>query len=129
MPLCGFNKKMISGLRQFGEGLYDQAEKRSVEDDVTLRKSFDNELTEMDIFLEILEKKDAARFQALIGITYLAQALYRNGQGKNEPKKKFLREFEKLLNFLIEMDDKYYKDFRPGTDPKIALQKLGEWIG
>ena len=129
MPLCGFNKKMIDGLRQFGEGLYDQAEKRAMEDNVSLRESFDNEVTEMDTFLAILAKKDPIRFQALTGITHLAQALYRNGQGLDQPKDKFLEEFEKLLAFLVELDDKYYKELRPGTDPKTALQKLGEWIG
>jgi hypothetical protein len=128
MPLCGFNKKMISGLQQFSEGLYDQAEKRAVEDNIPLRKSFDNEMVEMDIFLDILSKKNPISTQALTGITQLAQALYRNGQGLDQPKEQFFERFGRLLDFLVELDDKYYKEFRPNTDPEVALKKLGEWI-
>lgn len=129
MPLCGFNKKMIDGLRQFSEGLYDQAEIRAKEDGVSLRESFDNEIAEMDIFQQILSKKDFIRLQALIGVAHYAQSLYRNGQGLDCPKEKFFEAFEKQLGFFVELDDKYYKELRPGIDPKTALQKLGEWIG
>ena len=129
MPLCGFNKKMIDGLRQFSEGLYDQAEIRAKEDKISLRESFDNEIAEMDIFRQILSKKDFVRLQALIGVTHFAQSLYRKGQGLDHPKEKFFEAFEKQLGFFIELDDKYYKELRPDTDPKTALQKLGEWIG
>lgn len=129
MPLCGFNKKMIDGLRQFSEGLYDQAEIRAREDKISLRESFDNEITEMDIFQQILSKKDFIRLQALIGVAHLAQSLYRNGQGLDAPKEKFFEAFEEQLDFFIELDDKYYKELRPDSSPKIALQKLGQWIG
>ena len=127
MPLCGFNKKMIDGLRQFGEGLYEQAEKRAAEDGVSLRTSFENEVEEMDFFLQILSE-NSNRLQGLIGVTNLAQFLYRNVQGLEQPKEQFLKGSEKLLAFLVKMDDKYYKELRPGVNPTHALTKLGEWI-
>jgi len=49
---------------------------------------------------------------------------YRNGQGLDHPKENFFKDFEKLLDFLVELDDKYYKDLRPNNDPEIALKKL-----
>lgn len=128
MPLCGFNDKMITGLRMFGEGLFDQAEERAKIDCVSLRTSFDNEVSEMDVFLRILSEKEFGRFQSLIGITHLSQALYKSGLGLDDPKETFLKKLEASLKFFVELDNKYYAEFRPGTDPVEALEKLGHWL-
>jgi hypothetical protein len=128
MPLCGFNQKMLDGLRQFGEGLYDQAEKRAKEDDCTIRESFDNEIQEMDIFFSILSAKDQIKYQALLGVAHLAQALYRNAQGSEAPKEVFFSELEKAIDSFVRVDEKYYGELRPGNDPTHALKRLGEWM-
>lgn len=128
MPLCGFNSKMLAGLRQFGEGLYEQAEKRAKGDSCTLRESFDNEIKEMDAFFAILSTKDQKKYQELIGVAHLAQALYRNAQGLEEPKEKFFAELGNAIDLFVKIDEKYYGELRPGNDPIEALKGLGEWL-
>jgi hypothetical protein len=119
---------MLDGLRQFGEGLYEQAERRALEDSCTLRESFDNEINEMDAFFVILSMKDQIKYQELIGVAHLAQALYRNAQGLEAPKERFLAELENAIDSFVKIDEKYYGELRPGNDPLAALKRLGEWI-
>lgn len=130
MPICGFNPLMLAGLRQFGEGLLAQAKKRVEKDKLSFIESIDAELEEMDIFLDILKQKDPVRHQALIGVTNLAQALYRPVQGVDLPdaEKQYLEALDRTNAFFKELDDMYYEKFLPGVPPREALKKLGEWI-
>ncbi|HEC30478.1 MAG TPA: hypothetical protein ENI66_00495 [Candidatus Yonathbacteria bacterium] len=128
MPLCGFNEKMLDGLRQFGEGLFDQAEYRAKADSVDMLTSFDNEVFEINTFLQILSKKDPEKFQCLVGIAHITQALYKSGQGLESPKGAFLKNLDEMLKFFVEIDKKYYDDLRLKDAPQKALEKLGEWL-
>ena len=56
MPLCGFNPKMLDGLTKFAQGLYEQALKRSKEDNVSIERAFEIEVEEMNIFLTRLDE-------------------------------------------------------------------------
>lgn len=125
MPMCGFNAKMIAGLKEFGEGLYEQALIRARDDRVSLRDSFSNEITEMDIFLSVLADADCKEKQPLMGIAYLAQALYRNGEGLDDPEAAFKEGAEGFWKFFIRVDEVYYDDLRPKHPPEEALQLLG----
>ena len=57
MPLCGFNPKMLHGLTEFAQGLYEQAVKRSNEDSISIEEAFKIEIEEMNIFLARLDEK------------------------------------------------------------------------
>ena len=57
MPLCGFNPKMLHGLTEFAQGLYEQAEKRSKSDSISLEQAFKVEIEEMNIFLHELDRR------------------------------------------------------------------------
>ena len=128
MALCGFNEKMLDGLHLFGEGLYDQAEIRTGLDNASLRQVFENEIEEMKYFLETLSDKDPIKYQSLVAITNLAQALYRNGQGLDEPKNAYLIALDQTIDCCMAMDEKYYNELRPkASNPKIALGQLGDW--
>jgi len=128
MPLCGFNDKMLKGLDLFAQGLWEQAEKRSKEDNVSLEESLKQEIKEMDIFKEILSKKDSKKVQALHGIALLAQALYGHALDTDSHKESYNQSLGRELNFFQNVDAKYYDDFRPKFGPEEALRKLGEII-
>ncbi len=128
MALCGFNSRMIEGLGEFGEGLYEQAKKKASEDGLSLRQSVETEIEETGIFLKMLVAKDPQKYEALIGVAHLARALYRSAQEIDQPGEVFLGEVKRLLVFFKELDDKYYRDFRPGNSPQVATEKLGQWL-
>ena len=57
MPLCGFNPKMLHGLTEFAQGLYEQALKRQKQDGIPIERAFEIEVEEMNIFLTKLDEK------------------------------------------------------------------------
>lgn len=128
MPLCGFKPKMIEGIAKFGEGIFEQAQQKAKDDGLPLRQSVDVEIEETSMFIEMLMGIDPRKHEALIGVAHLARAFYRNAQGLDQPEKAFLDGVKRLLVFLQELDDKYYRDFLPGNSPQVAIKKLGEWI-
>ena len=127
MPLCGFKPRMIAGIKEFGEGIYEQAVQKAREDGLSLRQSVDAEIEETGMFLKML-MTNPEKYEALIGVAHLARALYRNAQGLEQPGEAFLGGVKRLLVLLEELDDKYYRDFRPGNSPRVAIEKLGEWL-
>jgi len=48
---------MLNGLTQLAQGLYEQAVKRSKEDNISIDRAFEVEVEEMNIFLVKLDKK------------------------------------------------------------------------
>jgi hypothetical protein len=128
MPMCGFNPAMLDGLRKFGEGLWQQAEARAQADSLTLLESITQEIAEMDIFLRILAGKDDLKYQAVVGAAHLAQALYRNARGAENPRESFRQGLEEAIALFMAIDRKYYDELRPNTAPKQALKQLGQWL-
>lgn len=57
MPLCGFNPKMLHGLTEFAQGLYEQALKRQAQDNIPIERAFEIEVEEMNIFLTKLDEQ------------------------------------------------------------------------
>ena len=57
MPLCGFNPKMIRGLAEFTQGLYEQALKRSKDDGISVERAFEIEVAEMTVFLAEVDRR------------------------------------------------------------------------
>lgn len=128
MPICGFKPRMIAGIKEFGEGIFEQAKEKAKEDGLTLAQSVDVEIEETGMFLEMLQSLDSEKHEALIGVAHLARAMYRNAQGVGQPERAFLKGVGDLLVLLKNLDDKYYQDFRPGNTPRDAITKLGEWL-
>ena len=56
-PFCGFNPKMLTGLTQFSQGLYEQALKRAKEEGISLERAFEIEVQEMNVFFAELDRK------------------------------------------------------------------------
>ncbi len=130
MAMCGFNKKMLDGLKLFGEGLYDQAVKNAAKNSLSLRESFEWEVQEMDIFIPIVAQKSAAKFQALRGIAEYAQSLYKNAQGLDDPKNTYFEALNENLEYFVEVDRVYYDELFPKIGKqKEALEELGKWMG
>lgn len=57
MALCGFNPRMLHGLTEFAQGLYEQALKRQQQDGIPIERAFEIEVEEMNIFLVKLDEK------------------------------------------------------------------------
>ena len=127
-PLCGFKPRMIAGIREFGEGIFEQAKEKAKKDGLSLHQSVDVEIEETGLFLEMLTAQDPEKHEALISVAHLARALYRNAQGSDQPEKAFLDGIEHLTDFLKELDDTYYREFRPGNSAEVAIKQLGEWV-
>ncbi|MEK6887504.1 MAG: hypothetical protein AABX14_01010 [Candidatus Aenigmatarchaeota archaeon] len=57
MPLCGFNKGMITGIAIFAEGLFEATLQRAKENNVDIETSFRNEVRDITEFLNALERE------------------------------------------------------------------------
>lgn len=68
MPLCGFNPKMLHGLTEFAQGLYEQALKRQSQDNIPIERAFEIEVEEMNIFLTKLDEKYYAELRPKHGV-------------------------------------------------------------
>ena len=129
MALCGFNEKMLSGLRLFGVGLLEQAEERMRLDNASMQEVFSNEILEMEHFLEVLSSRDLIRYQSLVAVTNLAQALYKNGRGLPAPREVYMAKLQQLIANCAAMDAEYYENLRPNAEsPQVALEQLGVWV-
>ncbi len=76
MAMCGFNNKMLSGLKMFADGLLEQVPKRAQEDKVSIEDSIKQELCEMETFLQVLAKSNQET-EFLQGVTHIGVALYK----------------------------------------------------
>jgi len=127
-PLCGFKPRMIAGIKEFGLGIFQQAKQKAQDDGLSLRQSVDVEIEETSMFIDMLKSQDPEKHEALIGVAHLARALYRNAQGSDQPEKAFLDGVTRLINFLPELDEKFYNEYRPGNTAEVAIKMLGEWM-
>ncbi len=57
MPFCGFHTKMVTGLVIFAEGLFAATLERAQEKGVSIEQAYKDEVEELGIFLEALEKQ------------------------------------------------------------------------
>lgn len=121
MPLCGFNQKMLDGLRAFNEGLVehglmDRSDRKKQTIDDTLRA----ELADMQRFLRETPALSDPRIRKLVeGLTTYAQGVYQLMSGQDISKYK---ELVQTLNGLFEsMDSKYYSDLEGKADDMKQL--------
>jgi hypothetical protein len=132
MPLCGFNSTILKGLTLFAKGLYEQALKRSKEDEVSIERVFEIEIKEMAIFLVKLKELRPAH-SVLKGLTLFAKGLYeqalkRSKKDKISIKRAFKAEIKEMNSFLPKLDKIYYEKLRPTHSVDKAMEKLVAWI-
>ncbi len=57
MPLCGFNKRMITGIAIFAEGLFEATLDRAKENNIDIDTAFKKEVKDITEFLNALENE------------------------------------------------------------------------
>lgn len=125
MPLCGFNQKMLDGLRAFNEGLVEHGLiERSGRKQQTIEDMLDAELADMRRFLTKTSTINDPRVRKVVeGLTIYAQGVYELMQGQDVS---MYKEMVETLNHLMNgMDSKYYSDLEGKPDD---MQQLVRYI-
>lgn len=110
MPLCGFNKQMLDGLKQFHLGLVEHGIlDRSENKNQNIQETIGNELSDMDEFLVETSKVQNKEMKDLIVfLTKYAKSFYKFIQETGIDNYKEAIGF--LDKFYFEMDRKYYQE-------------------
>ena len=130
MPFCGFDEQMLDGLDKFHRGLADSITSRTV---TTFEAAIEQELTEMDEFIEELQKlDDGLNKMKLIGLANYAKSFYEGALQRSRTDhvgidKAMESEMKDTRSFLYEVDRLYYEDLK-GKVPE-PIKKLVEYIG
>lgn len=122
MPLCGFNKKMLDGLRAFNEGLVEhgliersERKKQSIDD------TLGAELADMQRFLRETPALSDPRIRKMVeGLTTYAHGVYELMQGKNVSAE-YRGIAERLSGLFAEMDSKFYVELEGKPDDMKQL--------
>ena len=121
MPMCGFNQKMLDGLRAFNEGLVEHGLiDRSERKRQTIEETLGAELTDMQRFLAETHALSDPRIRKVVeGLTGYAQGVYQLMQGQEVSK---YQELARTLNGLFSaMDSKYYSELEGKPDDMKQL--------
>jgi len=121
MPMCGFNQKMLDGLRAFNEGLVEhgllqrsERKKQSIDDTLSA------ELADMQRFLRETPALSDPKVKKLVeGLTTYAQGFYEIMQGPDVSGYKGL--VHKLNGLFAGMDSKYYSELEGKPDDMKQL--------
>ena len=121
MPLCGFNQKMLDGLRAFNEGLVEHGLiERSKRKQQTIDDTLSEELKDMQRFLTETRTLEDPRVRKIVeGLTTYAQGVYQLMQGQEVSK---YQELARILNGLFSaMDSMYYSELEGKPDDMKRL--------
>ena len=129
MPLCGFNEKMLNGLKEFHLGLVEYGIiERSEKKNQTVQETIKKELEDMERFLkEINNIKNPELRETLRFLTEYAQAFYKLIDKKGIHKYKEIIRY--LDNIYFEMDRKYYSELEGQKDDMKKLTIYLEEVG
>lgn len=125
MPLCGFNQKMLDGLRAFNEGLVEHGLiERSDRKKQTIDDTLGAELADMQRFLRETPALSDPRIRKVVeGLTTYAQGVYEVMQGGDVSRYKEL--VHNLNGLFAGMDSKYYAELEgKANDMKQLVQYL-----
>lgn len=125
MPICGFNKKMLEGLKSFNEGLIEHGLiHRGELNDETIDQGIKREISDMTRLLQELQSiDDSAKRVITEGIVKYSMGFYlltRKIDINN-----YHELIESISNYFFEMDDKYYSELEGNSDD---MQKLVEYL-
>lgn len=121
MPLCGFNQKMLDGLRAFNEGLVEHGLiERSDRKKQTIDDTLGAELSDMQRFLRETPALSDPRIRKVVeGLTMYAQGVYQLIQGQDILGYEAL--VQNLNGLFAEMDSKYYSELEGKPDDMKQL--------
>jgi len=121
MPLCGFNQKMLDGLRAFNEGLVEHGlMERSQRKQQTIDDTLNAELADMQRFLRETPALSDPRMRKIVeGLTTYAQGVYEIMAGQDVSGYKELA--QNLNDLFAGMDSKYYSELEGEADDMKQL--------
>src|SRR3989338_4720189 len=121
MPLCGFNQKMLDGLRAFNEGLVGHGlMERSQRKQQTIDDTLNAELADMQRFLRETPALSDPRMRKIVeGLTTYAQGVYEIMAGQDVSGYKELA--QNLNGLFAGMDSKYYSELEGEADDMKQL--------
>ena len=125
MPLCGFNEKMLEGLKMFGEGLVEHGLiERSRVKDQSPSDTLDRELLDMEKFLQEMSHVSNPEIKNVVeGLTLYAKGVYGLMRGQDVSQYKGV--IQRLNALFFGMDEEYYS--RLEGRPQ-AMEELVSWI-
>lgn len=125
MPMCGFNKKMLEGLKSFNEGLieYGLIHRGEINNE-TIEQGIKREISDMTRLLHELHNIDDSAKRAITeGIAKYCMGFYLL------TRKIDINDYHELIdslsNYFFEMDDKYYSELEGSSDD---MQRLIEYL-
>lgn len=123
MPVCGFDKNMLDGLKLFHKGLIEHGIiERSKKKNQMTTETIDKELEDMERFLKELSNIEDPEIRELIRkLTEYAYAFYK--LIKREGVDKYKQIISKLDKLYFEMDNKFYSELegKPDDMKQLAL--------
>ena len=125
MPMCGFNGKMLQGLKDLQEGLVEHGlYGRSRETGQTVEQRLQEELEDMKRFSkEVGNLKDPEMRDLVSGLSAFAGAFYRLARRKGLDSYK--ETVQAVSNYFLEMDRKYYGELQGQPND---MQRLAEHL-
>jgi len=124
MPLCGFNKKMIEGLKKFNEGLVEHGLiHRSQKNEESIEQAINRELSDMMRFLEETQEIDKSSKRIITeGLVKYSMGFYLIMRENN------IEDYEEILDLISDyfrfMDSKYYSELEGQPDDMKKLVEL-----
>ncbi len=121
MALCGFNEKMLEGLKLFHNGLVEHGIiERSKKKNQTVGETMNKEIEDMGRFQKELSTIEDSEIRELIRtLTEYACAFYKLIQ--REGIENYEKLIEKINNLYFEMDDKFYSELEGKPDDMKQL--------
>ena len=124
MPICGFNEKMLEGLKALTEGLVEHGLKfRGEKNGETIEQGIKRELSDMArLLLEIRGIDDSAKRILTEGIVKYAMGSYLLMRKRGIDNYK--GDVAKIMDYFKDMDSKYYDELEGKPDDMVELVKF-----
>lgn len=124
MALCGFNEKMLKGLRDFTEGLVEHGLIfKSKKHNETIEQAVRREISDMArLLFELNGIGDSAKRILTEGLIKYAQGFYLIM--RKEEIKDYKELIGKIMDYFRFMDDKYYSELEGQVNDMESLVKL-----
>lgn len=125
MALCGFNEKMLQGLKSFNEGLVEHGlQFRSEKNGESIDQAIKREIADMARLLEEIFRIDDVPKRVLTeGLVKYAMGFYLIMR-KNDIKD-YKEVIDKISDYFFFMDDKYYNELEGKAED---MKELAEFL-
>ena len=125
MALCGFNEKMLHGLKEFFDGAIEYGIlERSKNKEISIDEQFKNEFDELSQWCFYSKNISDGSIQKIIeGLGLVVAGIFEKDQKEGIDKYKEIHEL--LTKFLSNIDDVFYGDLEGN---KESMHKLFDWV-